>query len=180
MKFYELTGKKRKAVLAIFDEYQTKAKQIKKDFRKRFGGNGFYSTRAFGAVHITGLSMPEGKEPDSKLWRKYYNIKTRSHEDWYVPNRSTKQGRELATELRKMSLPGGESFAKAAGGNIWDKSSGLRYSTPGVDVWGPRQRVFVTFDDSVKQPSGEGVKRISDVEFERLQAKYNKKPARKK
>jgi len=164
VKHFELTGDARKHVLAIFEEWAAAKARIRKFVRKlgarEFCSSGFFRDTVFG------FTYGPKKTPDPRL-RQHYSRKIREHTCVWVPNRSTKEGRALATEMRQLKLPGAIDIAKIIGMSVMGPDLTMRL--PGTCVLGPRKRVIVTVPDDV---TVKGAKRISDVAFERLDAKY--------
>lgn len=178
-RYYEVTGETRKKILAVFDQ-QAEAIKKARALTKELGAEEFVHTTGFAGMRVTGFKFKDGKEPDSKLLNRKYSRSDRKHLDWYSPNRSTKVGKELSRKLDdEYRIPGHSQIAEVL---KLKQFVGLYWRMPGTYVWGPRKRVFATipipFEGGSYSPRGQiakDVKRISDIEFEKIEAKYAKK-----
>ena len=164
-KFWKVTGETRKKILQVFVDREVAHNKIMM-FAKEHGASGYQHATGI-ADHCCGLVFDEGKEPaeDNKVWRKHYNRKERTHDDWYVPARTSKAGREAATAMSKLRLPG-QSAVGSVLGMDW-------YQLPGYRSYGkaPRQRIVVVSNESY-QPTKKvaaDLTRISDIEAEKLE-----------
>ena len=93
----------------------------------------------------------------------HYDQRKKKRDTFYVPNRSSKEGRELAKRMQELSIPGGPEIAKLIGMTVWGRD--LSYQVPGISVLGSKKRVIVEVPDNV---TIKDATRMSDVEFERL------------
>lgn len=176
-KYYEVKGAARRRVLDAYAAIE-KARDDALGWADGHGCKTYVSVTTWGVTTVTGLVFPKGITPDPKVWKKYYNKQERRHEDWYVPNRSTKAGKAMAEELRAIDLPGASSLAEAIKLPTMIPG-GFSFSYPGVRVWGPRKRVFFTINDKLT-PKDEECTRISDLAFEKLEGRYEKKKKKRK
>ena len=174
--YYELKGKLRQAALAVLEERERAHAQAL-DLARMLGAN----TTVYGDGRIFGFKFdpkakPKPKEPDLQLLKPYYNNRTKSREDWYVPNGKTKEGKALQKQLREIRLPGADDITGLMKLNrLYYGGRGLSFFTPGIRVWGPRKRVMIILPDlppKSRPKESNQLVRVSDVQFERLAKRY--------
>lgn len=172
MRYYQVTGETRSAILGILERRQ-QAHEECIEFAERFGANEYVHATGL-SNHMLGLKFPKGKEPssDDKLLKKYYSRRDREHKDWYVFSRRTRKGKELAQEMRRLRLPGSCDIGQLIGHNF--------FSNPGLRQFETKSglRVVVVTSDDYRPQKKQIVKdltRISDVNFEKMEEKYGEK-----
>lgn len=179
MKYYEVKGKTRLELLQDREERQAQFK-LAKALSKRLGADRFHIGVAFGSHYIFGFEFKKGREPDpkSKQLRKYYDRAAKKHrDDVYVPAMQFKEGKALHTEMSNIHLGGGTDVAKIVKMNMWGGSNGLTWVTPGLHVFGPKQRVFISTREN--EPKSKDCVRVADLTFEKLEKKYDPQHAKR-
>lgn len=178
-RYFETSGDVRNAILAMRQEMHESRQRMYK-FAKRYKCS---ALRISGDGHFW-LVEPEKKRGmltettpvlDRKLWKQerrdgqLYNA--------WSPRLSSKEGKAIATAMRAISAdhPGGKRLAEIIGGgnSIGGGEYGFVWYSPGCKVFGPKgkERVIVMVGDPTYKPKSRDIKRLSDVEFERLAAK---------
>ena len=174
-KYFEVKGETRKKILQVMKDRDAMHKENMK-LVKEMGAKSYMQSNGF-IEQISGFIFAKGKEPqDGGPLRKHYNRTTRTHEDWYVPCRTTKAGKALDRRMSKMEMPG-----QAEIGNILVMDV---FSLPGYRIYGagPRPRVIVATADKYKphKKVAADLTRISDVDVEKLHDRYSKKKKRRR
>lgn len=160
-RYWEASGKVRDELLALHDKREACRKEMFA-FAKRNG------TKKIG-IHdgVFGcFALAFDTPPDPKLWKEI-----KASRGFYVAKQSTKAGKALYDEMRQLDakLPSGIEVNRILG--IEDFIFGGVWHTAGCKVFG--DRVIVVTNDEYKPPKAVAkcLKRISDLEFERLSAK---------
>jgi hypothetical protein len=173
-KYFELFGDVRKKVLQVFDKQSDAIKEAQK-LAKELNADEFVYSTGF-VCRVMGFKFTKRKAPadDDKRLRKKYDRHTKQYVDWYVPNKRSKEGKELDKRISKMFIPGQSDV-----GSILKLKD---FSLPGVRRYGKgsRQRVIVEVPDNFKptKKDAKDYKRISDVDVEKLSKR--RRPVKKK
>lgn len=113
----------------------------------------------------SGFKFPDGVTPDPKVW-----VKSKKFPDYYVPNRRTKVGREMAKSLH--SLP-----SVSSSWDIWEaigvKTPYRSFSIPALYLSGNGD-VIIYLDDNM-EPTDKDVIEITRTEFNKTLEAYPEK-----
>lgn len=135
------------------------------DFAKRFGTNKIRCSMSYGVRWS--LDFEDESKVDKKLWK-------RDDSGGWRPKESTPEGKKLAAEKKAIAerCPSGSELGRIIG---LEELKGLRWRTPGMVTVG--RRVFLTVPPDYRPPKSlaDQLKRISDIEFEKLTAEKKKK-----
>lgn len=164
--YYEVFGKSRKAILTVLDERNRVHRECCR-LAESLGFTSYVMGRTFTREYVAGFEFgprQRKRDVDGNLLRPYWNKRTKNHEEWYSPNKRTRDGKELDRKLRGIEIPGQGDIAKIVGIDPFADFPNTRL--PGVTVVkGKRERVLVS---SSIEPSSSDCRRISDIAYERL------------
>lgn len=170
--YYELTGESRRNVMGVLHD----RKELHDAIMSWTEGHGATSY-VHASSRVVGVVFRDGADVSERCWRKHYDKSTRSHDDWHVPNRSTKDGKAISREMQRFHIPGAVDIATALGLDVF--YGNMNYTVPGVRVWGPRKRVILVVSEHIPAPTSPDCTRISDVRFEELEKRYEGSNRRK-
>jgi hypothetical protein len=176
-RYYEARGELKKKLLD-FQARRTAAFKAMADFSIAQGGGReiVISNMAFGVKFgVTKRPQPNGsgRHPlnDDAIWKPW-------GPNGYIPRASTKAGKAIRAAMDKLqeACPHGNELAKLIGGPkvdiFFEDDRGLVWATPGIEVHG--KRVLVSYSNP-KFKSPADLKRISDIEYEKITAAKRKR-----
>jgi hypothetical protein len=158
--YFEVTGKKIKEKILDWFRRRDEVTAARYRFSRRVGGS---RTRFVSMSSVLGhgsFGITFNKDPDAKLWR---YVRPNDGPGYWTPRRSTKAGKELSEQMRKLRTPRYGELSKIIEMEIF---KGFFARAPQVHQRG--DRLFLCLPDDYKPIRG--VKRISDLKYERLTA----------
>jgi hypothetical protein len=195
-RYFETHGDTRNAILAMRQEIHEARQRIYK-FAKKYKCT---SVRVSGEGHFW-LVEPEKHYKKARFingkWQTVTITPVLSRKLWkqekrdgqlynaWSPRLSTKEGKAIAAAMRAISAdhPGGRRLAEIIGGGdgIGGEAGGFVWYSPGFRIFGPKgkERVIVTIGDPTYKPKSKDIKRMSDLEFEQLEARRQSVGARR-
>jgi hypothetical protein len=159
-KYFEVTGKKLKAQVFEWAHRCDEIRQARYRFSRRVGGKRDQYVTLSSVLGGEQFGICFTKMPDPKIWR-HVNPRCGGPVYW-TPRLTLKAGKELAAQMTALRVPSGE-LTKIIKMKMFN---GLSARSPGFRMVG--ERIFIIAPDDYKPIRG--IKRISDLQFERLTA----------
>ena len=162
--YYRVTGKKLEKFLVDFYKEYDKALNTGRRFSRRQGGH----RDRIGTIQVwgtTNLAIVFKNEPDKSLWK----ISHKDSSEFWVPkrNQAAKKLREEFETLER-AVPDKCDISEAIGFNGFFGDSDFAYYDVGVGCYDSTW--VLALPDYYKPKKGIGLKRISDIVFEKLAA----------
>lgn len=168
--YYKVTGKKLSEFLADWHQRYYDALEEVRKFSQRVGGHrkNIATGSNWGSTHI---SVVFKNPPDKALWKKSH----KDSDEFWQPKR-TKANKALCEEFDAIekAIPTRDEIDEVVKFEAWNGGS-MCYYNIGAEKFD--ETWVLSFPDYYKPPAGLGIKRISDIAFERLEAAKAKSAA---
>lgn len=173
MKYYEITGETRKRL----EEMERKRKEGLKEAQRlttEIGATHFRLGSVFADDAVAAFDFDDEAKINPKQLQKFYDRRERKHQPYFVPKKTTKEGKELRARMDRIKLYGrGEVARLVCIKGFIETPQGISLAGPGLDNVG--KRLILICKDYYPEPNSD-CKRICELEYEKL----TKKPKRKK
>ena len=159
-KYFEITSKKLKDKVMDWVRHREEIREARYRFSRRVGGKRHSYITLTSVLGGEQFGILFAKMPDPKIWR--WVEPNSPGPGYWKPRLASKVGKKLAEEMRALNVQSGE-LTRIIKMEVF---SGFNARSPGMKQVG--DRIFIITPDDYKPIRG--IKRISDLTFERLTA----------